>query len=251
LPLPPTTREALLEAMRRYDDELRQSSEWRNWRNDRTHRYAISHGGRLYPVKKVIRLALAAAGSDTPRFGGGTEANGYARQYGFEVVTLRGNAWIFQGNPSVYDVAGAVDVLPELNWSTRQYASQVQIGDRVYLWESGKQAGVLAVATVLTEPHEMIDSEPERQFERRPEALSGDSIGVRLRIDRVLSERILRQDLLRHPMLRELPIIRMPRQSNYRLTPEHVEALDELIEEESKPNERTASRARSSPSSTR
>lgn len=81
-----TTREALLAALDRFDQEQRGSDQWQDWENRRNHKYAIAHGGRLYPVKAIISQA-----SGTPRatFEGGQQANTYMRRYGFTIVTLR------------------------------------------------------------------------------------------------------------------------------------------------------------------
>lgn len=90
--IPPISGEALLAALRRFDAERRDTHDWRGWERRRNHRYAISHGGRLYPVKEIIRLAVAVA---RLRFSGGHEANAYVERCGLLVVPLvrvEGNA---------------------------------------------------------------------------------------------------------------------------------------------------------------
>lgn len=86
--IPNVTREKLLEAMKNFDQELRNQSEWIGWEENKAHKYAISHENRFYPVKKVVSIATGV-GVDT--FSGGEEANGYAQQRGFSVVPLREN----------------------------------------------------------------------------------------------------------------------------------------------------------------
>ena len=60
-------------------------------------------------------------------------------------------SWIFQGNPKIYDLTAAVRALKEETWLVQQHRAEIRVGDRVYLWESGPEAGIVAVAEVLDE----------------------------------------------------------------------------------------------------
>lgn len=77
--MPETSREALLEAIVRFDRGER-SPRWREtqsgWMGNAVHKYAILHGGRRYPVKEIIRLAIRVVGGDwLTRFSGGGEGS--------------------------------------------------------------------------------------------------------------------------------------------------------------------------------
>jgi len=63
--------------------------------------------------------------------------------------------WLFQANPEVFDVDRAIAEEPELTWVVRQYRKSVRKGDRVYLWRAGPEAGVIATATVLSDPEDL------------------------------------------------------------------------------------------------
>ena len=81
---------ALYDAMGRFDRGLRGTPDWADWQENRTHRYAIEHDGRRYPVKQIISMATGTSVSD---FSGGRaagDANHYAVSRGFTVVRLRG-----------------------------------------------------------------------------------------------------------------------------------------------------------------
>lgn len=84
--IPETTHEELAKALATFDTEYRDSDHWAGWQDRGQYKYAISHGGRLYPVKMVIELAT---GIDRRVIYGGTQANGYVKHYGFTVVQLR------------------------------------------------------------------------------------------------------------------------------------------------------------------
>lgn len=83
--IPPTSRGALLAALRRFNGERRDTHDWLGWEQRRNHRYAIAHAGRLYPVTEIVRLAVGVACRD---FTGGPQANGYVERYGLTVVPL-------------------------------------------------------------------------------------------------------------------------------------------------------------------
>ena len=63
--IPETTRETILDAMRRFDHELRNTPEWSNWEQKANYRYAINHEGRHYPVKQIISMATSITGRIT------------------------------------------------------------------------------------------------------------------------------------------------------------------------------------------
>ena len=87
--IPPVPAETLLDAMQRFDGDLRHTANWVNWEQDRRHRYAIEHQGRRYPVKQVISMATGMRVRD---FSGGWErgdANRYIASRSFAVIKLR------------------------------------------------------------------------------------------------------------------------------------------------------------------
>lgn len=84
--IPEASREKLLDAIKKFDREFRDSSEFAGWENKLTYHYAIEYEGRRYPVKTIISLATDLP---TNNFSGGDEANRYVRARGLTVVTLR------------------------------------------------------------------------------------------------------------------------------------------------------------------
>src|SRR5690348_12270326 len=84
--IPETTRDSLLQAIERFDRELRGKPDWLSWPEQAgSHRWAISHNGQLYPVKQIISMATGQSASNFSR---GEEANSYVTRYGFTVVPL-------------------------------------------------------------------------------------------------------------------------------------------------------------------
>jgi 5-methylcytosine-specific restriction protein B len=88
--IPDVSRQALLDALRRFDQECRPRPEWTDWESSRAHRYAIEHEGRRYPVGQVLRLALGSDGEGAASaIRSGQDANAFVGDRGFVVTTLR------------------------------------------------------------------------------------------------------------------------------------------------------------------
>ena len=136
--------------------------------------------------------------------------------------------WIFQANPKYYDIDGAVAELPEISWVVRQYKDDVHIGDRVYLWKSGSEGGVIATAQVTSEP--TIAEKSDDAYVLDPEAFAKPEPAVVLRIVDALSQTLLRSDLVDHPVLKKLGVITFKNATNFAVTPEQDAALLALIE---------------------
>jgi hypothetical protein len=106
--IPPVSADKISEAMDRFDRELRATSQWSNWESNRAHRYAIKRGGKLYPVKQIIAMA---SGASVGLFGGGSEANDYLKERGFEIEQLQAaehpGVFLLQGEDSLVPMESA------------------------------------------------------------------------------------------------------------------------------------------------
>lgn len=138
-------------------------------------------------------------------------------------------AWIFQSNPQHYDLPGALAEMDQIAWSVRQRGNDMRIGDSVYLWEAGKHAGILAVATIIGEPELSSGDEPDRRFFRDSSQFKADQRRVPLRIERVLAQRLTRVELLQHPQLSKLSIIQQPNATNFKVSEIDAVALESLV----------------------
>lgn len=62
-------------------------------------------------------------------------------------------AWVFQGNPKIFDIDDYVTRYPELiYWRTPRHQSQIAVGDRAIVWRSGPDAGAIAIGVVVEAP---------------------------------------------------------------------------------------------------
>jgi len=166
----------------------------------------------------------------------------YKGKFGKTIVPLTGdtyrtleklfpqkNFWIFQANPEYYDLEGALQNCEEINWGISQHKDKVQKGDEVFLWLSGTNAGVYAVAEVLTDPGELNEEPCDKPFIKKPEKFEKATPDVRLSIIQVLERPVTRAMILAIPELKDLRIIKAPLGTNFLLTPEQAKILDNLI----------------------
>ncbi len=142
------------------------------------------------------------------------------------------NYWVFQANPKYYNLIGAVNELKEISWRVSRYKEMIRVGDIVYLWEAGKDAGIVAVGKIVSIHAAISTFDEEIKFIRKDEtkdAPHSSSLGARISIEQVLSNRIEKQQLLNNPLLLNMQILRQPQGTNFKVTPEEALALNALI----------------------
>lgn len=62
-------------------------------------------------------------------------------------------AWLFQGNPKLFNMDDYLARYPELlYWRTPTLTKKICVGDRVFLWRSGADAGAVAIGDVVESP---------------------------------------------------------------------------------------------------
>lgn len=230
--LPQTSREKVLEALRDFDSRLRDAGEWANWEGKLSHLYAISHEGRLYPVKQIVSMAT---GVPRIEFGGGDPSNRYARQYGFDVIRLRNQdaarTWIFQANADRYDLPAALQSLQTIPWLVKQHKNEIHVGDRVFLWLSGSAGGMVAIARIATEPSVTSESGEEARFWKESPGEDGSGqLRVALEITEIVSPAIARSTLQSRPELKDLSILRFSQGTNFPVTDREAAILSTLIQ---------------------
>lgn len=141
-------------------------------------------------------------------------------------------AWMFQANPARYQIYDSLAQVSEEFWNLRQYAEDVQAGDRVLLWISGEEAGIYALGTVLTEAEVRADSPAGvRRWTNPSEGLQARA-RVLVRYDRVLERPLLKLFLQADPLLWDLQILRCARGTNFPIRPAEWNALQEWFEDE-------------------
>lgn len=137
--------------------------------------------------------------------------------------------WIFQSNPKIWDLPGALQATQEFTFTVRQHKDRIHVGDEVFLWEAGKTAGIVAVATVLTEPVEMAADPVSDRFNRDLAHPFGVETRVQLRVESILPKRVFREQIQEEARLAKLSILRAPTGTNFPVTFDEAQVLHKMI----------------------
>src|ERR1051325_4068493 len=139
-------------------------------------------------------------------------------------------SWLFQSNPELFDLASAIKALDEQTWLVNQHAKAIHAGDKVFFWETGKNAGIIGVGTILSEPTEIPEDPAEATFTRQPDKFAGTRLRVRVRTDHVLEPRLAKEQILGSSVLNRLPNIAFAHATNSPLKVEQEQELQRLID---------------------
>lgn len=140
--------------------------------------------------------------------------------------------WIFQANPNKYRIEESLKLEREEYWNLNQHAKKVDVGDRVLIWICGKEAGVYAVGTVVTEPELMPDSDKGMKYWLASNEGRRVKPRVLVRYDEVfLDNPLLRKYIRCDPALWNLQILRQPRGTNFPVSEEEWFAIRMWLDE--------------------
>ena len=141
------------------------------------------------------------------------------------------SSWIFQANPKLFDIEGALCSGKRFGtYSVTQHRHKIASGDRIFFWVSGQDSGIVGTGTVIEPPAERQDFAWERSFYRDgADSFGQPHIAVRYEIGGSLSSRLPKAELMEHATLQNLTILRAPQGTNYSLTTEESDAIEELL----------------------
>lgn len=135
------------------------------------------------------------------------------------------SAWIFQGNPNVFDMDSYFHSKPgRITWLVTRYRNEIKQGDKVYFWRSagkaGADSGVIASGEVVSDVRELqSESEAVRHWSDKTQ-----SAKVSPRVWVVLtkianSKEVLKRDWFKDDaILKNMLIMRQASGTNFRLT---------------------------------
>src|SRR5699024_8251747 len=140
-------------------------------------------------------------------------------------------AWIFQCNPDIYDIRKAVSERQQISLAVKQHKSKIKAGDRVYIWESGTDAGVVAVGLVDGASYEHAPATDDPCFlDKSSNFLKQSYQAVDIKIEQVLVESSLsRSAVMANPRTSSMSIIVSPQGSNFSVTKDEHDAVVHMI----------------------
>ncbi len=149
-------------------------------------------------------------------------------------MSEQSSVWIFQANPKRYQIFESLASQAEEYWNLNQHMKDVRVGDRVLIWVSGEAAGIYAIGTILTPPVAMSDSPQGMSYWIDKESGWRRKARVRVRYDTVLLDHPLTKAYIwTDPALWRLRILSFPRGTNFPVSAEEWQALQDWLGRES------------------
>src|SRR4051812_27405117 len=134
-----------------------------------------------------------------------------------------GRAWVFQANPDIWDVDAAVRNSAELRWLVRQYHRQISRGDRVYMWRSGPDGGVVAIAKTISDPELLPPDDVTLRYAREDAKFEDAQLRVELELTGVLERTLTKDELRADARTSRLSVLERPQGTNFPVEPEEAE----------------------------
>jgi hypothetical protein len=119
--------------------------------------------------------------------------------------------WIFQNNPSKANGFDVKATDPTRMWVSH-FGNEMEEGNQVLLWRSGKDAGIYKIGKITKLPRGKIKN-----------------ADINIKVTERLKSPILRKFLLKQPVLKNLSILRAPQGSNFKVTPTEWNLLKRLV----------------------
>lgn len=141
------------------------------------------------------------------------------------------NCWIFQANPKYYNIIDAVKKLEIITWRTNQNYKQIKKNDKVYIWVSGTDGGIVADGSILCDPEDKEEKEDPYTIDGKLQ--QGKHLGVDIRIVRRFTDNIVKRNVLANDeRTKRLEVLTYPGATNYRVTPEQEKVIESIISNE-------------------
>jgi predicted HNH restriction endonuclease len=150
------------------------------------------------------------------------------------------STWILQGNPKLFDIDDYLARYPLIYWRAPIFKDRIYLGDRVYMWRAGTDAGIVASGVVVELPTtddklkypEALGADlwmAEKQTQKRNDP-DAPKVGVAIDSVRLTAEEgmISRTKFLEDPLLSGARIIKLANGTVFPVTSEEAVRIGEL-----------------------
>ncbi|MBT4337640.1 MAG: EVE domain-containing protein [Bacteroidetes bacterium] len=150
-------------------------------------------------------------------------------QLSYESWSLISNYWIFQGNPKIYDIVGALQEDMISTWSVKSHKEKIKLGDKIILWVTGENPGCYALAEVTSDVYHGIDDENQMRF-YTDKSKNNKSDRVRIKVTNNFTENPITKDQI--DLIPKLSKLKVGSQgTNFSSTKEEYEEVLKLSDE--------------------
>jgi len=171
-------------------------------------------------------------GQETPRFQ--EKMNVFSA--GVKIRKESSGVWIFQTNPKYFKMIEKLKHGSDMDtWRIMRFRREIKKGDTVLVWIAGHDAGIYALGEVTSHPVEMLaDRETllystEEYKQSYPISQKPCTRAWVQYKKKFIEKPILKEHLKDNSVLKNLPIIRQPQGTNFRVTKEEWEELKKFL----------------------
>ncbi|MBN2005719.1 MAG: EVE domain-containing protein [Anaerolineae bacterium] len=139
--------------------------------------------------------------------------------------------WLFQANPKYFDLLTELSKAQPgetWDWTVTAHRDEMQAGDIVVLWQSGRQGGICGIAELINQPYERTTTPNEAELQQKPYRRA--DWWVDLRILRDLNPPISRAEVKADPVLQNLGVLKFSQGTNYPVLPEEWQIIRQRIQ---------------------
>lgn len=136
--------------------------------------------------------------------------------------------WLFQGNPKYYHIIDAIKEVTEMPWLVTRYAKDIAPGDGVIIWIAGTAAGIYALAEIK-ESAQLLSQMPDKKYWADPTRALGKQQAIIQFTHKFIEQPLLKTNLQQDPILKNLLVLRAPNSTNFKITVEEWQRVNELI----------------------
>ena len=140
--------------------------------------------------------------------------------------------WIFQCDPKKYRVKEALvdeNVKNGFHWKVKQHKNEIAKGDIGLLWCSGNSAGIIAITQMISDPGKFSESDAYKKYWIDSTDEDGVQFRVKMKVIEILKEPLTKERIKDTQGLQDLSIVRMPRGTNFTVTPEEWTIIKKLM----------------------
>jgi hypothetical protein len=149
------------------------------------------------------------------------------------------SVWIFQANPSRYDLLNSFSddsIGNEIHWQVNQYKGKIRKGNIGLIWMSGKEAGIYAITEITSDPEYIIEPPNEDKYWLD----SGNRGKEKLRVKMLIKTKLINNPIFRYQLretkgLENLSILKFTQGTNFPVTATEWKIISDLVYRASKP----------------
>ncbi len=145
--------------------------------------------------------------------------------------------WIFQASPKIYDIIGALDddeIGDLICWEVNQHKDEILEGHIGIVWNSGKEAGIYAIAKIISNPEMLKETPTERKWRIDDSDNDEEILRIKLKIIKKSYTCLITREIVKNTNeLKDLEIVTRPfAGTNFPVTPDKWFKIKQMIEKQ-------------------